>query len=64
MLYRVTVTEPGRVTARVSDEDGVDIDVHILTAPSGSGCLDRDNVEASAEDEDCDGTASLPHDWP
>jgi hypothetical protein len=48
VLYHFTAEQGGTVTAAVSDDDGVDIDVHILTAPTGSACLDRDDALATA----------------
>lgn len=47
MLYRFTTDVPGIVTAVVSDESGVDIDVYVLTAPSEDACLGRDDTEVS-----------------
>jgi hypothetical protein len=48
VLYRFEVEGPGTVTAVVSDADDVDIDVHILSGPSGEDCLDRDDTQAEA----------------
>lgn len=54
ILYRVTVPADGFLTVAVYDGDGVDIDVHILTdldpsAPAGTTCIDRGDVQASAD---------------
>ena len=48
VLYRGTVSGPGTVTAVVSDADGVDIDVHILTAADADSCVGRGDVEVTA----------------
>lgn len=47
VLYRFTLASPGTLTVVVSDEDGVDIDVHVLTAPDADHCLDRDDTEVA-----------------
>ena len=47
IIYRVEIAEPGTLTATVTDGDGVDIDVHILTGLEGGQCLARDDVKAT-----------------
>ncbi|MBL9022128.1 MAG: hypothetical protein JNL21_07990 [Myxococcales bacterium] len=54
ILYRVTVPADGFLSVAVYDGDGVDIDVHILTeldpaAPAGTSCVDRGDLQASAD---------------
>lgn len=51
VLYRATIPGPGTVTAVVSDADGVDIDVHVLTASDAGSCVGRDDVEVTAHVE-------------
>jgi len=46
-LYRFDVATAGTLDLRVSDDDGVDVDIHVLTAPDGDACLDRDDSELS-----------------
>ncbi len=48
-LYRFSVAEAGTLTLRVSDDSGVDIDIHVLTAPTGSACLARDDTDLSID---------------
>jgi hypothetical protein len=43
-VYRVTVTQPGRLTVSVSDDPGVDVDVHLYTALNTNDCIARDDV--------------------
>lgn len=45
MLYRFSVVTGGVLHATVSDDSGVDIDLHVLTAADGTGCLARDDAE-------------------
>ncbi len=47
MLYRFHTDTGGQLTARVSDDSEVDIDIHVLTAPDGDSCLGRDDTEVS-----------------
>lgn len=47
VLYRFTLTSPGTLTAVVSDESGVDIDIHVLTGPDPDQCVGRDDTEVS-----------------
>ncbi|MGE3669878.1 MAG: hypothetical protein AB7K71_09475 [Polyangiaceae bacterium] len=44
VVYLVDVPEAGRLSVSVTDGDGVDVDVHLLDAPNGNGCLERDDV--------------------
>ena len=50
VIYRFTVTNPGRFRAKLSDPSGVDIDLHLLQNPQvnngvASGCIDRAHEE-------------------
>lgn len=45
VVYRLDVDAPGAVTVHVQDGTGVDIDVHLLDAPRGGGCLTRDDTD-------------------
>lgn len=49
VLYHFSVREAGLLHAVVSDDSGVDIDVHVLTAPNGDACIARDDSEVSVE---------------
>lgn len=49
IVYRVTVPEAGFLSAAVYDGAGVDVDVHIVTAQDGSGCLDRGDLHARVD---------------
>lgn len=40
-VYRVQVTQPGQLTVAVSDDVGVDVDVHLYTSPNTSDCVAR-----------------------
>lgn len=51
VLYRFETTLPGTLTAVVSDESGVDIDLHVLESPDGDRCLGRDDTELSVHVE-------------
>lgn len=46
-LYRFEVATAGTLTLTVSDDTYTDVDIHVLTAPSGDACLDRDDSELS-----------------
>ena len=48
-LYRVDIPEAGFLSAAVYDGDGVDVDVHLLTAPDGKACLSRGHHHAGAD---------------
>ena len=41
VFYRLEITAPTPVRAMVFDRAGVDIDLHLLTAPNGDACLAR-----------------------
>jgi hypothetical protein len=45
MLYRFSVSSEGVLHATVSDGSDIDIDLHVLTATDGTGCLARDDSE-------------------
>jgi hypothetical protein len=47
VLYRVDLPAAGTLTAVVSDADGVDIDVQVLTAADADACIGRDDTEVS-----------------
>jgi MYXO-CTERM domain-containing protein len=40
-VYEVTFTQPGQLTVSVSDDTGVDIDVHLYTSMNTSDCIAR-----------------------
>lgn len=48
-LYRVTVEESGFLSAAVYDDQGVDIDVHLLDARDPDRCLDRGHRQAAQD---------------
>jgi hypothetical protein len=48
VTYVVDVPSDGVLTATITDGAGVDVDVHILSAPSASACLARGHTTASA----------------
>ncbi len=49
IVYRVTVPQAGFLSAAVYADDGVDIDVHILSALDPAACLDRGDLHARAD---------------
>jgi hypothetical protein len=54
IVYRVAVPADGFLSAAVAEADGVDVDVHVLSAfdpaaPSGDACLDRGDKHARAD---------------
>jgi hypothetical protein len=51
IYYRVLVPSAATLTATITDGDGVDIDVHILTSIKNGQCLVRDDVTAVADVE-------------
>jgi hypothetical protein len=57
--YRFRARTGGTVKAVVSDDSGVDIDLHVLTAPQGSACIARDDSEVEVEVEPGDVWLSL-----
>ncbi|NOY26021.1 MAG: hypothetical protein GXP62_09135 [Oligoflexia bacterium] len=44
-IYHFEVATAGTLSARVSDDDGVDIDLQVLSEPQGDACLARDDTE-------------------
>jgi hypothetical protein len=48
-VYRVTVPIDGFLSAAVHDADGIDVDVHILSALDANSCLSRGDRDASAD---------------
>ncbi len=50
-VFRLTLAEETTIVAYVDDVsgDGVDVDVHLLTAPSPDSCLARDNVRVTEQ---------------
>ncbi|MEJ7733032.1 MAG: hypothetical protein WKG00_28020 [Polyangiaceae bacterium] len=51
IYYRVLVPSAGKLTATITDGDGVDIDIHILSSIKNGQCLVRDDVTAVADVE-------------
>lgn len=49
VVYRVTVPASGFLSAAVRESDGVDVDVHILSARDAAACVDRGNYDARAD---------------
>jgi len=49
VVYRVRVPADGFLSAAVREADGVDVDVHILSARDAAACLDRGNFDARAD---------------
>jgi hypothetical protein len=41
VVYRLTLAAPTKLSVRVFDGEGVDVDIHALAAPSGGACLAR-----------------------
>jgi 3D (Asp-Asp-Asp) domain-containing protein len=48
-IYRFTVAEAGKVTATVTDGTGVDIDIHLLSAPDPTACLARNDTTVASD---------------
>ena len=48
-IYEVRPTQDGFLSATVNADDGVDVDVHILSKLDASACLDRGDVQARAD---------------
>ena len=48
-LYRFTLAAPAFVSAAVYDGEGVDVDVHLLSAPSGTACVARGDKHVGAD---------------
>ncbi len=51
-VYQVTFTQPGQLTATVSDDAGVDIDVHVYSSTNTSDCFARHDSSVTV-DVDC-----------
>lgn len=51
MLYRFEAATAGTLDVVVSDDVGVDVDVHVLTAADGDACLARHDTSVSVEVE-------------
>lgn len=51
-VYRTTFDQPGTLTAVVSDDVGVDIDIHLYTSMSTSDCVARNDTTLTV-DVDC-----------
>ena len=51
-VYQVTFTKPGKLTATVSDDVGVDIDIHLYTSMSTNDCVARNDTTLTM-DVDC-----------
>lgn len=49
MLYHFHTPSGGTLSAVVSDDEGVDIDVHVMTSASGSTCLARNDTTVSVD---------------
>lgn len=49
VLYRFEAATAGTLEVVVSDDVGVDVDVHVLTAPDGDACLARNDTAVSVE---------------
>ncbi|MES2643049.1 MAG: MYXO-CTERM sorting domain-containing protein [Myxococcota bacterium] len=51
VLYRFEAATAGTLEVLVSDDVGVDVDVHVLTAADGAACVARDDTTLSVEVE-------------
>ncbi|MEZ4303025.1 MAG: hypothetical protein R3B70_49330, partial [Polyangiaceae bacterium] len=51
-VYEVTFTQPGTLTATISDDAGVDIDIHLYTSMSTNDCVARHDTTITV-DVDC-----------
>jgi hypothetical protein len=49
VLYRFEAETSGTLSLVVSDDDGVDVDIHVLTAPEGDACIARNDTTLSVE---------------
>jgi hypothetical protein len=43
VVYRLTLEKATKLSVRVFDGDGVDVDIHALSGPSGASCLARND---------------------
>jgi len=48
-VYRINVNQSGTLTATITDDAGIDIDIHILASADAGDCMDRDDVTATAQ---------------
>ena len=49
VIYQVTVEQAGFLTAAVTDEEGVDVDVHLLKSLNPDDCIARGHHHAAAD---------------
>ena len=49
VLYHFHTPTGGTLTAVVSDDEGVDIDIHVLTSLDAASCLDRDDTTVTID---------------
>lgn len=49
VLYKFSVAQAGTLHAVVSDDEGVDVDLHVMTSPDGTNCLARNDSEVTVE---------------
>lgn len=48
-VYQVTFDQPGTLTAAISDDVGVDIDIHLYTSMNTSDCVARNDTTITVE---------------
>ena len=48
-MYQIKVHEAGFLSAAVYPAEGVDVDVHILSALDGESCLSRGDIHAASD---------------
>jgi len=51
-VYQATFTKPGKLTATIADDVGVDIDIHLYTSMNTSDCVARNDTTITV-DVDC-----------
>lgn len=51
VMYRFEALSAGTLEVVVSDDDGTDVDIHVLTAADGDACLARNDTTISVEVE-------------
>jgi hypothetical protein len=49
VLYHFPVQVGGRLRVIVTDDEDVDVDVHVMTAPDGDHCIARDDAEIDVD---------------
>jgi hypothetical protein len=49
VLYEFSVAQAGTLHAVVSDDEGVDVDLHVMTAANGAECVARHDSEVTVE---------------